>query len=446
MRDRRFAMMLALLALSAGFTECGEEELVDPAGRVIGPAGKPTGGDPIVSATDPTGASPDTTLVVRVLGSGYEAGSVAEFVLDGQAVPQVRTNSTTYVSSRELRANITIDVDAPTDFYDVLVTTPKGKRGIGIEKFEVFYSAIHLGSLGGSTFAYAVNRHGEVAGWGQYRKRFGPEHAFFWSAADGMEDLGPGNANDISDNSQVVGEIGSEATIWSRVGPGNWHVEQLPVPVGSQSIAKGISPGGTYVVGSTGTDSPWTNAVVWSRAGAEWSFSLLPVPGGFAQAADVNDDGLVAGSSDGQGYVWSWVSGAWTANPLQMPLNAPNGVFVRGINASGDVLGGTCCSETEVRPIVWRRMTGGWSPPQDVPAIPPGSIFESMNDAGWIAGAYIDPGGNWRAFLYRGAGLLDLGTPGGSVSLAWDVGSGGHVVGQSGTHSSAKAYLWSLPQ
>lgn len=107
-----------------------------------------------------------------------------------------------------------------------------------------------------------------------------------------------------------------------------------------------------------------------------------------------------------------------------MPPNAPNGVFVRAINAGGDVLGGTCCGGTEVRPIVWRRTITGWSAPEEVPTIPPGSIFESMNDAGWIAGAFIDSGGDWRAFLYRGSGLLDLGTPGGSTSLAWGVGSG----------------------
>ena len=53
-----------------------------------------------------TAATRDTTLDVRVLGSGFDAGSRADFLLGGAAVPGVITNRTTYRGSRELLANV----------------------------------------------------------------------------------------------------------------------------------------------------------------------------------------------------------------------------------------------------------------------------------------------------------------------------------------------------
>jgi alpha-tubulin suppressor-like RCC1 family protein len=49
----------------------------------------------------------------------------------------VATNSTRFVSSGELVANITIAVSASVGFYDIVVTTSKGKKGIGSELFAV---------------------------------------------------------------------------------------------------------------------------------------------------------------------------------------------------------------------------------------------------------------------------------------------------------------------
>jgi hypothetical protein len=75
-----------------------------------------------------------------VLGSGFDAGSKADWAIDGDttfALTRVRTNSTTFVSSSELVANITIEADASITLYDVIVWTGGGKKGIGIERFAV---------------------------------------------------------------------------------------------------------------------------------------------------------------------------------------------------------------------------------------------------------------------------------------------------------------------
>jgi hypothetical protein len=76
---------------------------------------------------------------VRVRGKGFDALSVVDFALDGTIDSTgIRTNSTRYVSSSELVANITIAPTATVTTWDVIVTS-KGKTGIGTESdiFEV---------------------------------------------------------------------------------------------------------------------------------------------------------------------------------------------------------------------------------------------------------------------------------------------------------------------
>jgi hypothetical protein len=118
---------LALIALAC-------EGPADPVGV---PEFARTPGGPTVTATTPDTAVQDTTLDVQISGSGFDAGSQAEWLLAGVPDPRVRTNSTRYVSDRSLVANITIAKDAIPGSYDVAVTTSRGKKGIGTEMFVV---------------------------------------------------------------------------------------------------------------------------------------------------------------------------------------------------------------------------------------------------------------------------------------------------------------------
>jgi len=124
------------LAFAVACSVPTEEITTGPlAAKAGGPqAGGPT---PTVDATNPSEAPQDTTLDVEVLGSNYDIGSRANFLLDGKSTPKVKTNRTTFVSSSKLIANITIAVDAVVAAYDVQVTTSGGKKGIGIEMFMV---------------------------------------------------------------------------------------------------------------------------------------------------------------------------------------------------------------------------------------------------------------------------------------------------------------------
>jgi hypothetical protein len=127
--------LLSLLALSG----CGTEALTSP--PVQTPSFARGGGSgPTVKAADPDSGLRNTTIEVRVLGSGFDNGSRAVWALAGdttQATTKVKTNSTHFVSSRELVANITIASDAPLAKFDIQVMTASGKKGIGIELFTV---------------------------------------------------------------------------------------------------------------------------------------------------------------------------------------------------------------------------------------------------------------------------------------------------------------------
>jgi hypothetical protein len=65
---------------------------------------------------------------VEVRGSGFVSGSNARWLLNGVADPRVKTNSTRFVSSSSLIANITIAAGAVPSQYDIEVATPAGKK------------------------------------------------------------------------------------------------------------------------------------------------------------------------------------------------------------------------------------------------------------------------------------------------------------------------------
>lgn len=134
---RKLAMSGVIVFIALGGVSCsGDGSAVSE--RVLAPAMPDGGGGPPkVEATDPTGAEQGTRLVVRVLGSNFDDGSEVTFKLDRKTVADVITNSTTFVSSSELEVDVSIGAEAVPDFYDVEVQTARGKKGIGVELFEV---------------------------------------------------------------------------------------------------------------------------------------------------------------------------------------------------------------------------------------------------------------------------------------------------------------------
>ena len=103
--------------------------------------GGPNAGTPTVGSTNPSfGAQGQQHLSVRVLGSGFNPTAVAMWQRDGVVDLKITVHSTTFISSSEIIADISIAADADTALYDVAVEvdTQNGrKKGVGIELFEV---------------------------------------------------------------------------------------------------------------------------------------------------------------------------------------------------------------------------------------------------------------------------------------------------------------------
>src|SRR5437016_4357432 len=80
-----------------------------------------TSGSFSVTSAAPDSTLQDTTLDVRVFGSGFDRGSKAQWAQSGVVSSNVTTNSTKYLSSTQLTANITVAITASTGRYDILV-------------------------------------------------------------------------------------------------------------------------------------------------------------------------------------------------------------------------------------------------------------------------------------------------------------------------------------
>lgn len=109
-----------------------------------GDDGGDSGSDPLVQSTDPAQATQDTTLDVEILGDNFEPGSVADFLLNETATDAITTNETRFINKKRLIANVTVSLDAETEFYDVRVTTPPGRKGIGLKLFEVASGTVSM--------------------------------------------------------------------------------------------------------------------------------------------------------------------------------------------------------------------------------------------------------------------------------------------------------------
>ena len=95
-----------------------------------------------VNSTNPNTAPQGTTnLNVTVSGSGFKKGAKAQWFVSGTTNPGgVTINSTTFNSSSQLTANITISTTAVTSGFDVVVTNTDGRTGVGRDAFTVTQS------------------------------------------------------------------------------------------------------------------------------------------------------------------------------------------------------------------------------------------------------------------------------------------------------------------
>jgi probable HAF family extracellular repeat protein len=414
------AVSFALLAEVA----CRSDQPVSPVVGQPGFAktGPPAKGGLSVTSTTPSSAPRNVTLSVTVAGSGFETGSRAVWALRGDttfSTTKIRTNSTTFVSSSQLTANITIASDAPVDQFDVQVVTLGGRKGIGIELFAVTYASVDL-VAGDASRAEAINDVGQIAGrlganfqpsrafvwtpatprgtsgtltdigtlggtgaystginnagWvvGSTSDAAGISRAFLWTAAGGMKAFGlPVQADvawDVNDAGQVVGTVGQRVVRWTATVATDGSVqttdyEELPALPGAGSTI-------AFAINALGQAVGWSvletnHAVLWTRTSDAWLIEDLgkPADGYVAVAEDVNDAGLVVGHTHPQqgcasAVVWTTAGGRKTGMRV-LPTLGGCGAEAYGVNNQGDVVGRSANQRGYMRPTLWTVAADG---------------------------------------------------------------------------------------
>jgi probable HAF family extracellular repeat protein len=194
---------------------------------------------------------------------------------------------------------------------------------------------------------------------------------------------------------------------------------------------------GSVIVGTAFDNSPGLgyHAFRWTPTGGT---QMLPI----ADGLDVSADGSVV-----TGGGWWTQSGG-----IQQPIPAPGGgccATARNVSPDGGVITGWATAPAGVRAYRWTSATGsvdlgtlGGSESVAEDASPGGAV---------VVGQARDAGEFWRAFSWTAAGgIRDLGTLGGPMSAAFGISDDGAViVGKSLTTSSSAsehAFRWTTTQ
>lgn len=383
---------------------------------------------PNVTAASPNSAPQDTTLDVQVLGSGFDRGSKAEWALAGVVDPaKVRTNSTAYVSSTELRANITISLDALVASYDVIVTTSTGKKGVGTEMFVVRSKVIDPGIAPTGTLdapANAINGL-NANGWLVGTVDGSPRRGYVVPPGSTTPSVlpSPGTASVdawyIADNNIIAGVQGGPAFVWRPTTSGDWDVEILPVPSGLSTDGLGARLNKSGTLGARGSRSP-SVPLLWDLTTTPATVRMLATPAATYStiATAVNDAGTVVGGSTAtssarpSAVYWPGPDAAMVQLPVYPGANSQG---ANAINNAGVIAGWVSVPlnrTTSARYVaIWMPASSGvyTSAPTLISA--DGASDPKLNEAGDV--------------LYREAGIVYLWRPEGRLKLAPLSGSNG---------------------
>jgi len=446
-RQTNLIGLCAVLALVGGCTS----DPSGPAPRIgdVSLAKAAPTGIGVTSANPNVGHDGDDSLVVTITGSGFVNGAQAAWERGGVADAKIHVRSTRFVSPTQLTATIDIAPDATVDLYDVSVTNPDKKKGIGYLLFEVTQAV----AIAGTEIAYGATDAGEITG------RIGVPGAFYFSGSSGLVTLGSaGRGFDISaDGRTIVGGLtvsGSIDTSYVYTFDGSaWTRTDLPKDSGNplvraRSVASDPTTGAAVLIGGNVSFSSKGNTLsrrprLWVPTGGAWTLVELAMVGTDGIVWDVSPTLLAVGSTGDRAAVWTPnVAGGWTA-PV---LIGPTGSEVTGVNTAGTLAVGTSGGHA----VYWTNSGGTWSGP----IIPAGGCTSgaAVDDRGRIV-ANDCPKGSRRvpaviAFPYGAANVTLLGGLGdiGNVLAAEDISRGGnYIVGQATLHGQTTGVYWSIP-
>lgn len=447
-----------------------------------------------VDSADPASTVQDTTLNVTIRGRGFSPGAVSKFLVTGtNDNGRVTVNSTAYINSTTLVANVTAADDAVISFYDIAVTT-NGRTGKGIEKFSVkskqqdqAINPIVLELPEGCDSAarleqvWHMNDDGidlpSVRFPATFRGCAGESPANFqpylwagtrWEPVDLLPGMTSGFAYGASGNGTVVGSnwcydsvkgesCAPNSAFVQRPGQPSEFLPLTGFPSDWTGAAE-ITNDGRFIVG-TGSEG----ALLWSWDGqsSQWVIDVL----GSGRAEEINADGTVVLGSGKIGAaqvprVWYRVQGGEPFETVDL-----SGGIAWDVSPSGSLIVGTrevveCsnrrCTQKIRRmlPVFWRRISAGeWTQNDLTPLLLSSGSLADNCDARGVSevigkGAVAVGQCNMNAVAWlpdaNGAFGAPIALPSGSIAYA--VNRYGWVLGVGGTlPDGARPVLWKLP-
>jgi probable HAF family extracellular repeat protein len=290
-----------------------------------------------------------------------------------------------------------------------------------------------LGTLGGNfSQAQGINASGTVVGFSALADNV-TYHAFLWTAAGGMQDLGaPGGtssvATAINSRGQIAGysistsgtTIVYHAILWTSGVP-----RFLGTLGGKGSDAQALNDDGA-VVGNAQIKNGHYHAMMWTLAGGMHDLGTLGIDGG--AAFGINKDGEVVGVSGtfrAHDLPFSWTAAGGMKNLI------PHYVYIGGsasaINRYGNIAGWVKAANNHTYPALWTA--GGI---KQFPTLGGDAAASAISGGNQLAGFSYNSSQQFHAVIWdRTGAITDLGTLGGTNSQAWGINSAGQVVGES---------------
>ena len=405
-------------------------------------------GSPTVSATVPADGPRQTTLDVTVNGTGFDQGATATFPLNGVDDPRVHVNSTRFVSTSKLVANLSIAANAPLVKYDVAVVNRSGKKGIGTEMFTVTLQAEVLVA---GDFAYSVNASGVAAGRNTVTSSCPSSLVPMLWKSDGTKIVLPtgthcaGTAWKINAAGAVTGQLFSPpgTALWLPQPDGSYVLQDLgPTPEGTLSRNTGAFNDAGDILG-------WYNnaQIYWRTSTVPWTHMIAP-PGATdcAFSRGINNLGAIAGRCTVGGIMngYYWQNHSTTPVMLPRPAGTTNPVFPDEMNDAGVIIG--YISGSPNRALKWTPSGSAYTV-QYLPDAGGGSQAYSIASDGTISGS-LSSGFVTRAVFWPTTGGYQLLGYSGTATTgeAWEVvvGANGKII-LSGNQGNSQALRWRYP-
>ena len=291
-----------------------------------------------------------------------------------------------------------------------------------------------LGTLGGNfSQARGINASGAVVGYSALADNV-TYHAFLWTAAGGMQDLGAAGgtssvATAINSRGQIAGysvlTSGTttvyHAILWTAGVP-----RFLGTLGGKSSDALGLNDDGA-VVGSADVKNGHSHAMMWTLTGGMQDLGTLGLDGSAAFGINKDDEVVgVSGTFRAHDLPFSWTATGGMKNLI------PHYVYIGGsasaINRLGNIAGWVIAANNLRYPALWTA--GGI---RQLPTLGGGDAAASaINGKNQLAGFSYNTSQQFHAVIWDQTGAItDLGTLGGANSQAWGINNAGQVVGDS---------------